>query len=214
MFYLKSIVFISVFFVLLIFGFNSFVKYRYSSNFFKKNPEYKLIVNFSKKYKALTGLELYSYGVNQSLPKGYKFKNEVADFKASYYLHKKRTDCVGVNEARAILVSVTEAFICEVNSDPEVTPRLEQYPITNKQISISIYFVDENNVGLGSGVSDVYFKNGEVTYEKYDISDYGGRSNTMGKHSIICTETYEEALDIATKDGSLAFQTNLLKTRM
>jgi hypothetical protein len=211
MFYLRNIVFISIFFVLLIFGSNFFSKYRHSTSFYKKFPEYNLIVSFSKKYKAQTGLELYSYGVNQSVTKDRKSINGVADFGASYYVRKKRTDSISIKEARSILVALTEAFIENVNSNTEIRPRLDVYPITYKEMSISLYFVDENNVDLGSGVSDVYFNNNEVRYGKYDISDYDGRSNTVGKHSTICTETYEEALDIARNDGSLASQTKLFK---
>jgi hypothetical protein len=183
-----------------------------ASNIANAIPEFTLINRFSNKIAKSSKLVLYGYGINHYLPKEYVLQKKVANFDISYSMTRTRETPVELKEARGTLVALCESILKEINSDSEIIPRLDDYPATSANISLAIYIVDENDVGLGSGISDVFFTRGEVRYREYKISDYGGRGNTMGKHSYILEETYEEALDIATKDGSLASQTNLFKT--
>jgi hypothetical protein len=159
-------------------------------------PPYKLITTFSQKIKPETDLVLYSYGVNNYLPKDYQFKNGVACFGASYALYKNKQDEVSIEYARTLVVYLTEGLLKEINTDPKLRPDLDIYPFTSDLIRIAIYFKDENKIDLGQGVASVYFSKGKIEYERYDIREYTGRYPAYGKHFTIHEESYAEALDI------------------
>ena len=132
-------------------------------------PEYRLINNFSKKLKEKTDLVLCCYGVNNYLPREYPFKNGLACFDADYTLTKTRYDTISLEEARCFLVSVVENFLQEINSNLEVRPLLDVYPFTSDFIRVCIYFKDENHINLGQGISRVFFSEGKLKYERYEI---------------------------------------------
>jgi len=71
---------------------------------------YKLINLFSKKIKPKTDLVLISYGINLNVPKGYQYKNGVADFKAGFYLNKSKNDLISLGDARKLVVFLCENF--------------------------------------------------------------------------------------------------------
>ena len=165
---------------------------------------YKCIASFSKKIELETGLVLYSYGANNNLPKGYPFKNEVVTVSADYKLKKTRRDTVSLEQARKMIVWLIGSIVERINSDLEVRQYLEIYPFTYDLLATSILFKDENNIDLGTGISQVYFHRGKIKYERYDIHEYTGTYPARGKHYFIHEETYPEALAIVQKGDAPA----------
>src|SRR3989344_5469971 len=127
-------------------------------------PEYKLLLDFSRNIKPETELVLCGYGFNNFLPKGYQFINGVANFSVDYYLYKNKDDAVSVDFARSLLVSVAGSLLKEINSNSTVRSNLDEYPFTSDRIVVSINFVDKDKIGLGQGVSDIYFSKGKIKY--------------------------------------------------
>ena len=168
-------------------------------------PAYKLIKTFSKRIRPETDLVLYCYGVNYGLPKDYQYKNSVANFTTDYKLYKTQKDTISREHARELIVSLAESLLQEINSNPEVRPDLEVYPFTNELLSVTIYFIDENEIELGTGISSVHFRNGKLKYEHYEIYEYTGRYPANGNHYKVHEETYVEALDIVQKQGALVY---------
>jgi len=191
--------------------------------------EYKLIKVFSERIEPETGLVLRSYAINYNLPKGHQFKNGVGDFMASYTAYKTQQDVISLEEARRLIVSVAESLLQEINSNLTVRPKLDVYPMTSDLLTISINFKDENHIELGNGgVSRMYFSNGKINYERYEIYEYTKRCQLpegvyvhdeidgkirsyqvtqptvpVGKNFIIHQENYAEALDIVKKENGL-----------
>jgi hypothetical protein len=166
-------------------------------------PEYKLIKTFSKKIKTKTNLVLSCYGVNNNLPKEYQLKNGLANFSVSYALVKTQKDTISLEEARSLLVSIAESFLQEINSSSEVRSLLDVYPFSSDLVSVYIYFRDENSIGLGNGISTIYFSRGKIEYKRYEISEYRSRYPAIGKHFTVHEESYAEALDIVKKQGTM-----------
>jgi hypothetical protein len=164
---------------------------------------YKFITSFSKQIQPETGLILRSYGANHRLPKDYPFKNEVVTLTARYILKKTQKDTISLDEARVMLVSLIESILKSINADQEIRPYLEIYPFTNDLLYVSICFEDENYIDLGTGISGVYFTQGKIKYEWYDIQEYTGTYPARGKHYFVHEETYPEALEIVQKSGTL-----------
>ena len=168
-------------------------------------PAYKLIKTFSKRIRPETDLILFSYGVNHNLPKDYQFKNAVATFSTTYDLRKTQKDTISLEHARKLIISLTESFLQEINSSQDVRPDLEVYPFTSNLLSVYIHFIDENKVDLGTGICAVYFKDGKIEYEHYEIYEYTGSYPANGNHYKVHEETYAEALDIVQKQGALVY---------
>lgn len=166
-------------------------------------PEYRLINEFSNKITNETGLVLCGYGVNNYLPKGYEYKNSVVNFNVSYNLKKTRFDTVTLDESRRLLVSVAEGLLKQVNSNQEIVPLLESYPLESDSLHITFFIQDENQIGLGSGVSEVYFSGGMIKYRRYEIEKYSSTYPADGKHYTIHEETYDEALKIVKEQGNM-----------
>lgn len=167
-----------------------------------KDPSYKVITTFSKKFKHQTGLELAWYGVNRNLPKEYQFKNEVVNFHLGYFLiNPNKDEAVSLNNARKLIVLTVDSFLKTVNSDPKVIPKLEVFPMTEDLLQISIHFKDQQQVDLGQGVAVAYFTHGKIRYEGYKISEYNGSYPAVGEHYLIYEETYAEALEALKKNG-------------
>lgn len=166
---------------------------------------YKFITLFSKRIQPETGLILRSYGANHRLPKDYPFKNEVVTLTARYVLKKTQRDTISLDEARIMLVSLTESIIKSINSDQEIRSYLEIYPFTNDLLYVSICFEDENYIDLGTGIFGVYFTQGKIRYQHYEIQEYTGSYPARGKHYVVHEETYPEALAIVQKSGTLTY---------
>ncbi|PIS02051.1 MAG: hypothetical protein COT85_07900 [Chlamydiae bacterium CG10_big_fil_rev_8_21_14_0_10_42_34] len=168
-------------------------------------PGYKLIRAFSNRINVDTGLILSAYGINNALQKGSHVVNGTADFYVSYKLVKTRKDSVSLEEARTLLVNIAESLHKEINSNQEIRPYLDFFPFPTDHIVVSLYFVDENQVGLGSGISDVYFSKGKIEYERYEIEKYTGPNSAMGKHYVVHEESYEDALKKVKEQGVIAY---------
>jgi hypothetical protein len=56
---------------------------------------------------------------------------------------------------------------------------------------------------LGQGVAIVYFAKGKIKYEGYEIEGYRRPGCAYGQHYTVHEESYEEALDIVKKQGTL-----------
>lgn len=168
-------------------------------------PPYKLLNLFSRKIKSETGLVLSSYGYNNHVPKGYQYKNGIANFGVSYHLPKSKNDEVSLEHARNLIVFLAENLLKDINSSSEIRDKLDVYPFVSNLINISIHFEDEIRVDLGQGVAVVYFSNGKIEYEGYKIEKYTGQYPAEGKHYTIHKETYAEALDIVKKQGNLRY---------
>lgn len=166
-------------------------------------PEYRLINTFAEKIKPKTGLILRSYGVNNNLPKGYQFKNHVANFSASFKIIKTQEDIISIEDARFLMISILDGFLHEINSNLEVRDLLDFHPFTSNLINLTIYFEDKNGIDLGTGISTVYFFNGNLEYERYEIHEYRSRYPSIGKHFKVHKESYQQALDLVNKQGGI-----------
>jgi len=173
-------------------------------NWCQTYPPYKLIIEFSQKINPETNLVLRSYGINWCLPKGYQ-KKGIGNFSASYSLSKKKNENVLLDDARKLTLFVAENFLQEINSNGEITPELDVYPLTSEFLDLCLHFEDENRIDLGQGVAIVYFNNGKIKYEGYDIHKYTGSYPAEGKHFVMHEETYAEALEIVKKQGGLTY---------
>lgn len=166
-------------------------------------PEYRMIKRFFEKIKPTTNLSFYSYGVNNNLPKGHEFKNDVVNFSLGYFLYKTQNDEVSLENARALLLSVAESFLEEINSNSEIRSLLRVYPFDVNSITIDIQFKDENGIDLGKGISMAYLSKGKIKYERYEIREYRTKYPSIGEHFTVHKESYAEALDIVKSEGSM-----------
>jgi hypothetical protein len=165
-------------------------------------PPYKLLRQYSKKIKPETDLILTGYGFNWCLPKGYE-KKGIGNFSVSYKLTKTKNDKISDENARNLMVFLTENLLKEINTNIEVRPNLDVYPFSSDLVRIDVFFKDEDQVQLGQGVAIVYSANGKIKYEGYNIEGYRKPGCAYGKHYILHEESYAEALDIVKKQGDL-----------
>jgi hypothetical protein len=168
-------------------------------------PGYKLIGKFSRKIKDETNLVLYSYGINFRLPDGYQLKNGTADFQVSYALYKTQQDSISLDDARALIVDLTESFLREINTNPEIRPYLDFYPFTKDMVTVDIYIKDKNKVDLGNGICQIYYSRGKIEYERYEIYNYTGHYPADGKHFMVHEESYDAALETVKQKGQLTY---------
>ncbi len=168
-------------------------------------PPYKLINLYSKRIQPETELVLRSYGINCGVPKNYEYKNGIANFRAKYSLEKNSNDKISLEYARNLIVFVAENLTVEINNNGEVRPDLDVYPFVSNSLNISLYFEDKDRVQLGQGVAIVCFANGKIKYEGYHIEGYRKPGWAYGKHYIIHEESYDEALEIVKKQGTLKY---------
>ena len=100
---------------------------------------------------------------------------------ANYNVYKTQKDIVSLEEAQRLLVSVAEGLLEEINSNLTVRPHLDVYPMISDLISIRIDFEDENHITLGNGgVSEIYFANGKIKYERHEIYEYTNQYQLPG----------------------------------
>jgi hypothetical protein len=164
-------------------------------------PDYRLIKRFSKRLNQETGAVLYSYGTSphQSEWDIQRYGKEA--FSVTYLFEKNKNEVVSLEEARCTLVSVAESFLEEINTDPEVRPDLDVYPLTYDWINMYVHFVDKNNANLeNGGVSVIYFSGGRIRYET--VEDPEGKPSKR-RISTYYEEPYEKALEIVKEQGCL-----------
>ncbi len=166
-------------------------------------PQYKFIISFSEKINAKTGLNLYIYGINRCLSNEYQIKNGTANFSISYALCKNQNDFITVDEARSLIVFVTESLTKDINSNATIHPLLDFYPWESTMNCIHLYFQDDNKVELDKGIANVSLVRGKIRYERYEISEYSGKYPALGKHFLVHEENYADALEIVKSQGLL-----------
>lgn len=166
---------------------------------------YNTIQDFSNRIKKNTGLTLCSYASNHHLPKNYIFKNEIATISVDYKVFKNRNDVISIDEARNLIINLEESFLKEINSNQKTFSKLETYPFNQNLVDVGIYFIDENQIDLGQGVSEVRFFEGKITYKSYEISEYTEKYPVLGRHFKIHEESYEEALEIVKQNNELIY---------
>ncbi len=165
-------------------------------------PKFRVIHDYSDKVKSILGLALSSYGLDQK--KDQESGNvEIETFDISYRSKKTQQDKVSINEARRLVVSISEGLLNNIQDKSNEIPELKDHPAGMKSLMVSIYFKDENQVALGNGVSRVINNKGKVKYECYKIEKYEGKYPATGKNQILLEESYEEALKIVKRQGSL-----------
>jgi hypothetical protein len=166
-------------------------------------PEFRLIKRFSARLKSEEQIQLCSYGVNNGPKREGHLKNHISDFSVSYKLYKSLDDSISLDSARCLVVSIAEGLLGEINSDKELRGELDVFPFSNDRLDISLYFVDKNDVQLGSGgISKIYFDRGEIEYFRYEIRKYTPPA-PLGKSHLVHTESYEQALAIVKSQGCL-----------
>jgi hypothetical protein len=87
-----------------------------------------------------------------------------------------------VEKARELIIEGTQKFLKSINTNPHVTPHLNHYPFTSKDLDYSVGIVDKDFNLLGH----VFICKGKVLYSKTDPSE-----NLCRVHE----ESYEEALE-------------------
>lgn len=101
----------------------------------------------------------------------------------SFDLQKK----VEVDEARVMLVEMTQKFMQQVNSDEKIRPYLENYPFTHLNTEFSISFKDSRHIYLQEGIALAMMVKDKIYYS---ISD-----SETGPFKHVYEETYAEALE-------------------
>ena len=96
---------------------------------------------------------------------------------------------VDLETARKLVVYCTEEYLGAINSDKEVRPYLDDYPFTEKNVDIRVFFSkpDGHDVPIGK-ISVVSMINGRVDYEIDTLK----RNRFVSLHE----EAYQEALKI------------------
>lgn len=168
-------------------------------------PPYELIKQFSKKINKTTNLVLVGYGINFGLPKNYKFRNGIGNFRASYYLNTTKKNTFSIEFSRKLMIYIAENLLETINTSSEIKPDLDVYPFTGDELDITIHFKDENKIDLGQGVAAVDLADGKIIYEGYNITEYTGKYPAIGKHYTILEESYADALNIVKKQGNLKY---------
>ena len=107
-----------------------------TSDIDQRVPEFRLIQRFSKRIKNSEGIILYSYGINNSLPQGYKKTNITANISVSYILRKNQEEFISLDAARCLFISVAESLLKEINSDKYVRNRIELFPFSSDRLRL------------------------------------------------------------------------------
>lgn len=76
-------------------------------------------------------------------------------------------------EAKDLLITTVAGFLNHVNQSADLKEHLLTYPMTPKEVSLSIAFVDENKKPQ-KGISQVYLFDGKIYYSTYneETNDY------------------------------------------
>jgi hypothetical protein len=101
----------------------------------------------------------------------------------SFDLQKK----VGVDEARLMLIEMTQKFMRQVNADEKIRPYLENYPINHLNAEFTLNFKDKRHIYLEEGVACAMMVKNKIYYFKSD--------SETGPLKDLYEETYAEALE-------------------
>ena len=101
----------------------------------------------------------------------------------SFDLKKK----VEIEEARIMLIEMTQKFIKQVNSDEIIRPHLNNYPFSHLNAEFTLNFKDNHHIYLNEGIACVMMGKDKIYYA---ISD-----SIEGPLKVIYEENYIEALE-------------------
>ena len=139
----------------------------------------KIVSSFARDMKKELGL--ICIGEGGCMP------HDVQKMSVKFIAYQRAT----VEQARKLLIQVTEKFIKAINADEEIRPFLRNYPIVEPfRAGVSISFNQKNNRRYTDGsVAYVLQVKNRIFYEKEDPSSRNGLST-------IFEEAYEDALKI------------------
>jgi SpoVK/Ycf46/Vps4 family AAA+-type ATPase len=133
----------------------------------------KIIKKYAQKYN------MGVYALSDSMPSGIVKRTGVG-FKINQPISKEK--------ARQILVECTQEYIQEINNKKELLPYLENYPVNEKNIDLSIYIYDKNG-------DQVFYPNlGHVSLFMGNLEYFIRDPKHQDKHEPFATETFEEAV--------------------
>ncbi len=69
-------------------------------------------------------------------------------------------------EAKHLLTTTVNAFVNYVNENEAIRPYLQTYPITAKEVSVSIALIDEKRIPL-KGFSQIHLYDGNIYYSNF-----------------------------------------------
>ncbi|MBS0624511.1 MAG: hypothetical protein JSS32_00500 [Verrucomicrobia bacterium] len=164
---------------------------------------FDFIASFTKKNEEKNKIKLSGCGINSFLPKEYKIKNGIANFNISFKSIRSQEDPVSLEKARRITVTLVEDLLNEINTNPQIRPYLDCFPMTIDHLQLSIWFWDENSISLGKGISDINFSKGEIDYFQYEIYEYSTTYPAVGRQSKFFKESYQEALEKVKGENAL-----------
>ncbi len=99
-----------------------------------------------------------------------------------------------VEQARELMVKVTERFIEAINGNSKIRPFLREYPIQPFQAKVSISFTKKNNYPYGDGsISHAFQVKNKIYYDS---------ENSLKRLVTVFEEPYEEALRIVQSNKS------------
>jgi hypothetical protein len=134
------------------------------------------------------------------VPENVDRKDKTYNFKAAFYCFKEQEATVSIEDARALILCLAEAFRKEIDRNEQVRPLLFAYPTPREGVSVCVYFKDHKRADLKQGVTRLYLYNNRVVYMGYK------QQETPLSQSMYCKlyqESYDEALEIVQKQGRL-----------
>ena len=99
-----------------------------------------------------------------SLGQGGFFSNEGVD---SLFIDFEIAKEYDEEEAKHLLEETVEQFIFAVNENPELRKFLNVYPVTVKDVSVSIGFIDQKKHPV-EGLSQIHLYEGNIYYSHYN----------------------------------------------
>lgn len=177
---MKYIAFLIAIVIILLLG--SFFNLFFDSRSPGTKIAHSIVKDLSKTYYCKYGLKIG--GLGEENLRSDKYSGLSLDL---YYTHILTKD-----QARALMLACIQDMLQAFNSHPEFAPYIENYPLTNDNIAISIYirpngFPDVYTPNIGS----FSFYNDELRYTKYKET----KNLSYDEES----ESYEEALKILEK---------------
>ncbi|KPK33084.1 MAG: hypothetical protein AMS24_02190 [Chlamydiae bacterium SM23_39] len=129
-----------------------------TNNFFNKEPEdlileKKVMIKTIKKLKKEKNLFCIGFG---------GFGKEKIKISSLSFTHGEPCN---IDKARELLVYAIELFLNEFNSFKKIHPYLENYPFTNKNVEVRIFFENKKRNTISSYISVVSLTRGKIFYK-------------------------------------------------
>ncbi len=128
----------------------------------------------------------------------------------------QKSDC---EEARRLGVAAVQKLLQHVNQHEKIRPYLHQYPFTEKNLWINIFFYDDKNqYHLDDTVAVISLLSGKIIYDKAEVKKVFHPATIWGETGEVFIpsreeeeevlvpikkESYEEALQIVEKEKAL-----------